>query len=87
MKRGLRTLLDFRTSVRTDRRRQRDFRANRLQGFALCDWQFPKFVGFGADQQRVYQDIQQQVDRIRTFPLEAEEPVISLDIRRREDSA
>ncbi len=38
----------------------------------------------GGDQQRVYQDIQQEVDRIRTFPVDAEEPVVSLAIRRRE---
>ncbi len=38
----------------------------------------------GADQQRVYQDIKQQVDRIITFPLDAEEPEVSLQIIRRE---
>jgi multidrug efflux pump subunit AcrB len=38
----------------------------------------------GADRQRVYQDIQQQVERVRTFPEDAEEPQISLDVRRRE---
>ncbi len=38
----------------------------------------------GTDQQRVYQDIQQQVGRIRTFPVDAEDPVTSLVIRRRE---
>lgn len=38
----------------------------------------------GADQQRVYQDIKQQVDRIITFPLDAEEPEVSLRIIRRE---
>ncbi|BCR06464.1 multidrug resistance protein [Desulfuromonas versatilis] len=37
-----------------------------------------------ADQQRVYQDIQQQVDRITTFPDDAEEPQVSLVTRRRE---
>ena len=38
----------------------------------------------GADQQRIYQDIQQEVARIRTFPLDAERPVVSLEMRRRE---
>jgi multidrug efflux pump subunit AcrB len=38
----------------------------------------------GADQQRVYQDIKQQVDRIVTFPLDAERPEVSLRIIRRE---
>ncbi|MHC4579902.1 MAG: efflux RND transporter permease subunit [Planctomycetota bacterium] len=38
----------------------------------------------GADNQRVYQDIKQQVDRIVTLPLDAEEPEVSLMIRRRE---
>ncbi len=37
-----------------------------------------------ADEQRVYQDIKQQVDRIITFPLDAEEPEVSLRIIRRE---
>ncbi len=38
----------------------------------------------GADDQRIYQDIKQQVDRIVTFPLDAEEPEVSLLIMRRE---
>jgi multidrug efflux pump subunit AcrB len=38
----------------------------------------------GAEQQRVYQDIKQQIDRIITFPLDAEEPEVSLQIIRRE---
>jgi multidrug efflux pump subunit AcrB len=38
----------------------------------------------GADDQRIYQDIKQQVDRIVTFPLDAEEPEVSLTIIRRE---
>ncbi len=38
----------------------------------------------GADQQRIYQDIKQQVDRIVTFPLDAERPEVSLQIIRRE---
>ena len=38
----------------------------------------------GADNQRVYQDIKQQIDRIVTLPLDAEEPEVSLMIRRRE---
>jgi multidrug efflux pump subunit AcrB len=37
-----------------------------------------------ADQQKVYQDIRQSVDRITTFPVEAEEPQVTLDVRRRE---
>lgn len=38
----------------------------------------------GADQQKAYQDIKQEIDRITTFPLEAEEPQVTLDVRRRE---
>lgn len=38
----------------------------------------------GADDQRVYQDIKQEVDRIITFPLDAERPEVSLLIIRRE---
>ncbi|MBN2315628.1 MAG: efflux RND transporter permease subunit [Sedimentisphaerales bacterium] len=38
----------------------------------------------GADQQRIYQDIKQEIDRIITFPLDAEEPEVSLLIIRRE---
>ncbi|MBN1126692.1 MAG: efflux RND transporter permease subunit [Sedimentisphaerales bacterium] len=37
-----------------------------------------------ADDQRVYQDIKQEIDRIITFPEDAEEPEVSLVIRRRE---
>ena len=37
-----------------------------------------------ADQQKVYQDIQQEVDRITTFPEDAEKPQIALISRRRE---
>jgi multidrug efflux pump subunit AcrB len=37
-----------------------------------------------ANVQKVYQDIQQEVDRITTIPEEAEEPVITLDVRRRD---
>lgn len=38
----------------------------------------------GAEQQKVYQEIKQAVDRITTFPEEAEEPEVVLQIRRRE---
>jgi multidrug efflux pump subunit AcrB len=38
----------------------------------------------GADQQRIYQDIKQEIDRITTFPEDAEEPEVSLVMRRRE---
>ena len=38
----------------------------------------------GADQQKIYQDIKQEIDRITTFPEDAEEPEVSLLIRRRE---
>ncbi len=38
----------------------------------------------GVDQQKVYQDIRQEVDRINTLPLDAEEPQVVLQIRRRE---
>jgi len=37
----------------------------------------------GADQQKVYQDIKQEVDRIVTFPEDAEEPEVSLLVHRR----
>ncbi len=37
-----------------------------------------------ADRQEVYQDIKQEVDRITTFPDDAEEPVVSLVSRRRQ---
>ncbi len=37
----------------------------------------------GIEQQKVYQDIQQAVDRILTFPVDAEEPQINLSTRRR----
>ena len=36
-----------------------------------------------ADSQRVYQDIKQEIDRITTFPEEAEEPEVSLAIMKR----
>ncbi len=38
----------------------------------------------GVDQQKVYQDIKQEIDRITTFPEDAEEPEVSLVVRRRE---
>lgn len=38
----------------------------------------------GADDQRIYQDIKQEVDRIITFPLDAERPEVSLVVIRRE---
>jgi multidrug efflux pump subunit AcrB len=38
----------------------------------------------GADTQRVYQDIKQQVDRIVTFPQDAERPEVSMLVMRRE---
>lgn len=38
----------------------------------------------GADPQRVYQDIKQLIDRITTFPEEAEEPRVSIAVRRRD---
>lgn len=38
----------------------------------------------GVDVMKVYQDIKSEVDRIRTFPEEAEEPSVSLSARRRE---
>jgi multidrug efflux pump subunit AcrB len=37
-----------------------------------------------ANQQKVYQDIKQEIDRIVTFPEDAEEPEVNLVIRRRE---
>ncbi|MFO7936204.1 MAG: efflux RND transporter permease subunit [Kiritimatiellia bacterium] len=38
----------------------------------------------GAERQKVYQDIQQEVSRIRTFPEDAERPVVSLSGRQRD---
>ena len=38
----------------------------------------------GADQSKAYQDIQQAVDRIDTFPDDAEDPEVTLDIRKRD---
>ncbi len=38
----------------------------------------------GVDRQVVFQDIQQEINRITTFPDDAEEPIISLNVRRRE---
>lgn len=38
----------------------------------------------GADRQRVYQEIMQEVDRITTFPQDAERPEVRLAARRRE---
>jgi multidrug efflux pump subunit AcrB len=38
----------------------------------------------GIDQQKIYQDIKQGIDRISTFPADAEEPQVSLATRRRE---
>jgi multidrug efflux pump subunit AcrB len=37
----------------------------------------------GANRQNVYQDVQQEIERITTFPEEAEEPQVTLDTRRR----
>ena len=37
----------------------------------------------GSDSMKVYQDIKSEIDRIRTFPLDAEEPSVVLDTRRR----
>jgi multidrug efflux pump subunit AcrB len=38
----------------------------------------------GADHQKIYQEIKQEIDRITTFPEDAEEPEVSLVTRRRE---
>ena len=38
----------------------------------------------GAEPMQLYQDIQSEVDRVRTFPEDAEEPEVALSIRRRE---
>ncbi len=37
-----------------------------------------------ADAQKIFQDIQQEVDRITTFPVDAEDPVITLDAIKRQ---
>jgi len=38
----------------------------------------------GINQMKVYQDIKSEVDRITTFPVDAEEPDVTLAIHRRE---
>ncbi len=38
----------------------------------------------GADRQKAYQDIQQAVDRINTFPDDAEDPQVTLNVRKRD---
>ncbi len=38
----------------------------------------------GEDRQKIYQDIQQEVSRIRTFPEDAERPIVSLSGRQRD---
>lgn len=38
----------------------------------------------GSDQQKIYQEIRQEVDRITTLPDDAEEPVVAVQTRRRE---
>ncbi|MGQ0793559.1 MAG: efflux RND transporter permease subunit [Deltaproteobacteria bacterium] len=37
----------------------------------------------GVDQQKIYQDIKQEIDRITTLPEDAEEPRVALQVRRR----
>ncbi|NJM33142.1 MAG: efflux RND transporter permease subunit [Limnobacter sp.] len=37
----------------------------------------------GEDSQQVYQNIKQEIDRIRTFPVDAEEPTVQLAVRQR----
>ena len=53
--------------------------ATASEGFAMVSVELIE----GADRQKVYQDIQQEIDRIRTFPEDAEEPQVSLVARRR----
>tara|TARA_R110002072_G_scaffold42064_22_gene119139 strand:- start:20605 stop:23745 length:3141 start_codon:yes stop_codon:yes gene_type:complete len=38
----------------------------------------------GTDRQRVFQDIQQEINRVTTFPDDAQEPIVSMNIRRRD---
>lgn len=38
----------------------------------------------GVDRQVVFQDIQQEINRITTFPDDAEEPIVSMNVRRRD---
>jgi multidrug efflux pump subunit AcrB len=38
----------------------------------------------GADRQKAYQDIQQEVDRITTYPDDAEEPAVTLNVHKRD---
>ena len=55
-----------------------EINATASEGFAMVSVELIE----GADRQKVYQDIQQEVDRIRTFPIDAEEPQVSLVARR-----
>ena len=38
----------------------------------------------GAERQKIFQDVQQEVSRIRTFPEDAERPIVSLSTRQRD---
>lgn len=49
------------------------------EGFATVNCE----MLLGADRQQVYQDVQQEIARIRTLPLDAEEPQVRLVTRRR----
>ncbi len=56
-----------------------ELRTTAAEGVARIDAELRLFT----DQQRVYQDIQQAIDRITTFPAEAEEPEVQLvNVRR-----
>ncbi|MDF1869008.1 MAG: efflux RND transporter permease subunit [Phycisphaerales bacterium] len=38
----------------------------------------------GVDRQEIFQDIQQEINRVTTFPDDAEEPIVSINVRRRD---
>jgi len=58
----------------------KEITATASEGFGLVTAELLE----GADQQKVYQDIKQEIDRITTFPEDAERPEVSMVIRRRE---
>jgi multidrug efflux pump subunit AcrB len=58
----------------------KEITATASEGFGLVTAELLE----GVNQQKVYQDIKQEIDRITTFPEDAERPEVSMVIRRRE---
>jgi multidrug efflux pump subunit AcrB len=58
----------------------KEITANASEGFGMVTAELLE----GADRQKVYQDIKQEIDRITTFPEDAERPEVSMVVRRRE---